>query len=51
VLIYHRIATLQRDPQLLAVTPECFDEQMVVLANDYRVLTLGADGLVERRGR
>jgi len=40
VLIYHRVAVLERDPQLLAVTPERFDAQMRVLGQEYRVISL-----------
>jgi peptidoglycan/xylan/chitin deacetylase (PgdA/CDA1 family) len=40
VLIYHRVAAMERDPQLLAVTPENFDEQMRVLAAGYRAISL-----------
>jgi peptidoglycan/xylan/chitin deacetylase (PgdA/CDA1 family) len=40
VLIYHRVTTLERDPQLLAVTPEHFDSQMHALAKGYRVIDL-----------
>ena len=55
VLIYHRVADLERDPQLLAVSPATFDAQMTVLARDFRVVELAelADtlhrGRVERR--
>jgi peptidoglycan/xylan/chitin deacetylase (PgdA/CDA1 family) len=40
VLIYHRVAALECDPQLLAVRPEHFDAQMQLLAKDYRVIGL-----------
>jgi len=40
VLIYHRVAELERDPQLLAVTPEHFDEQMRMLAQSHNVIPL-----------
>jgi len=40
VLVYHRVTQLERDPQLLAVTPENFDAQMTLLAERYSVLPL-----------
>ena len=40
VLIYHRVADLERDPQLLAVSPATFDAQMAVLAERFRVVPL-----------
>jgi peptidoglycan/xylan/chitin deacetylase (PgdA/CDA1 family) len=40
VLIYHRVAVLERDPQLLAVAPEHFDAQMRHLRQYHDVLTL-----------
>jgi peptidoglycan/xylan/chitin deacetylase (PgdA/CDA1 family) len=39
ILIYHRVTTLQRDPQLLAVSPENFEAQVRVLKKDYSLLT------------
>ncbi len=42
VLIYHRVAQLGSDPQLLAVTPSNFDRQMALLARDYHPQPLGA---------
>lgn len=51
ILMYHRVARLPVDPQLLAVTPEHFAEHLEILARECRVLRLGE--LVERlrRGR
>jgi len=40
VLIYHRVADLERDPQLLSVSPEHFDDQMRMLARDHAVISL-----------
>jgi len=40
VLVYHRVASLERDPQLLAVTPEHFDAHMRILADGYQVIAL-----------
>lgn len=40
VLIYHRVAVLDRDPQLLAVAPERFDAHMRHLCQYYDVLPL-----------
>lgn len=51
VLAYHRVADLERDPQLLAVTPERFDAQMAVLAKSHPVVSVSelAEGVRERR--
>ena len=50
VLIYHRIADLDRDPQLLAVSPDNFSAQMDLLAEKYRVVPIAELlGSVRRR--
>jgi peptidoglycan/xylan/chitin deacetylase (PgdA/CDA1 family) len=51
VLIYHRVAELERDPQLLAVSPERFDTQMKLLSERYNVIPLAEllDGVERRR--
>jgi peptidoglycan/xylan/chitin deacetylase (PgdA/CDA1 family) len=51
VLMYHRVAKLDRDTQLLAVAPERFAGHMRVLAKDYRIISLDAlaGALRERR--
>ncbi len=50
VLVYHRVAALERDPQLLAVSPDNFDSQMKMLADRHRVIPL-ADLLTALRER
>lgn len=50
VLIYHRVADLERDPQLLAVGTAHFAEQMAMLAGTYRVVPL-ADLVTDLRKR
>lgn len=42
VLIYHRVASLATDPQLLAVTPENFDAQMRVLAEHWHPISVAS---------
>lgn len=51
VLIYHRVASLERDPQLLGVSPRHFDEQMAMLRERFEVLSLESllEGLERRR--
>jgi peptidoglycan/xylan/chitin deacetylase (PgdA/CDA1 family) len=48
ILCYHRVAELDQDPQLLAVRPQRFDEQLARLRERFRPLPLRE--LVERRG-
>jgi peptidoglycan/xylan/chitin deacetylase (PgdA/CDA1 family) len=40
ILIYHRTISLQSDPQMLAVSPERFDEHMDILARYYNPVPL-----------
>jgi peptidoglycan/xylan/chitin deacetylase (PgdA/CDA1 family) len=40
VLCYHRVASLDRDPQLLAVAPERFAEQLVYLSEHFEPVPL-----------
>jgi len=51
VLIYHRVAQLERDPQLLAVSPMRFDAQMAMLAERFNVISLAdlASGVRRRQ--
>lgn len=55
VLLYHRVAELATDPQLLAVTPKRFDEQLNTVRRIARIVPLGElvrgvrDGMVPDR--
>ena len=40
IILYHRVAKLERDPYLLAVSPENFQEQIEYLKNNFRVVPL-----------
>jgi len=50
VLIYHRVADLPRDPQLLAADPATFESHMQMLRERFHVMRLGdlAEGLRHR---
>lgn len=40
VLLYHRVTSLERDPQLLAVKPDNFYRQIKYLKNNYNILDI-----------
>jgi peptidoglycan/xylan/chitin deacetylase (PgdA/CDA1 family) len=42
ILLYHRITDLGHDPWSLAITPQCFDQQLAVLRRDAKCLSLPA---------
>jgi peptidoglycan/xylan/chitin deacetylase (PgdA/CDA1 family) len=43
VLLYHRVTNLKSDPQLLAVTPENFKEQLLFLKDNFPILRTDED--------
>lgn len=51
ILLYHRVARLERDPWGLAVTPELFAEQVAALARARRVVPLERLAEEVERGR
>ncbi len=40
VLIYHRVLDLKNDPQLLCVTPENFEKQIIWLKENFKIISL-----------
>jgi peptidoglycan/xylan/chitin deacetylase (PgdA/CDA1 family) len=52
VLIYHRISSMESDPELLALSPERFDEQVAALSRDFNVVPVDeVFRLLDRPGR
>jgi peptidoglycan/xylan/chitin deacetylase (PgdA/CDA1 family) len=51
VLVYHRVAELELDPQLLAVRPENFRAQMELVSVEYTPMSLGELLLAARANR
>lgn len=51
VLLYHRVTNIPTDPQLLAVHPERFDQQLSILKRDFDVFTVDRfdDHLLRRK--
>ncbi len=50
VLLYHRVIDLDCDPQLLAVNPQRFEEQMRLIAREFHPMSLLELGACVRRG-
>jgi peptidoglycan/xylan/chitin deacetylase (PgdA/CDA1 family) len=40
VLMYHRIANIESDPWSLAVSPENFEQQLMILKNEFNVISV-----------
>jgi peptidoglycan/xylan/chitin deacetylase (PgdA/CDA1 family) len=49
ILLYHRVAELSSDPQLLSVTPQHFAEQLEILRKHYRPIRLQQTDKLLRR--
>ena len=50
VLLYHRVVDLECDPQLLAVSPQRFDEQMRLIAREFQPMSLRELSVCVRAG-
>ena len=50
ILAYHRIADLSTDPQLLAVSPQNFEQQLDIISNKYVPISLQqlSDNLIQK---
>lgn len=51
ILLYHRVTTLDRDPQLLCVSPANFESQIQWISDRYRVAPLAEIGRALAEGR
>jgi len=51
ILLYHRVATLETDPQLLSATPEHFAEHLEYLSEQYNPITLVEMSLALKTGK
>lgn len=51
ILLYHRVATLDTDPQLLSVTPDHFAEHLEYISEHYNPISLSELFLVLKAGK